>query len=760
MSKRKPKMNKFITGIATASLVATAVVPVASAASYTDIGQVSSSVQAEIHQAAALGFFNDGTHFNPSGKITRGQAALTLARYLAGNSTVKDFAIANSLEGSVTPFTDIPTSFKTGAAFQQELFYASLIVKNEGAFTQANLNPAGNVTRSQMAKIITETFGLTIQTGHQSTITDIGSLDMATKGYIETISSQGITNVTAFMPAGHVTRSQMASFLVRSYNVAHATVEINSMNLVTGNDKVTTLTANVMYADSNSTAVLTITPDASLSLADIVISNVAIGQGGQLQAALGVLPSGTHSVKVTVEGVNESATFTVDHTAADAAVAAVNAATTQVPLWTALQNPLFGGVAVQANLVTYLSDLANNYTTVAEIIEAVNMINDSIALELLFDGVETDLNAAHPNQLTINGVLNANFAGVDVTNIAAYVTAIYTGNTVSLTTMASIQQAIHLVNATAATTNTTVASTALDATGNATQAQIDAAQMKHDLAFDMVSNLNPANPGLVSSLGAAQILINASQMALDSMNDAIADGEAAKLAHIAAGGLATDAEYVTLKNELTNTTKNEAAIVLATVALDTKTDDLTATADAQAALVAHTNAGGLATDAEYVAVNNLLTTPTTTLALVNATIALEAATTKLVVYAGVMAATTPAQMRALLFEFGNANYLNLTAAQKTEFAGWFITELAAETTPPVNYAAVSVLLGSKLTAYNLLISDVNAATTNTAMVPKLTALGHAPFDALPMSQKYDAAAAVINGKPYTTIASIIAAMGL
>lgn len=221
MVKNKTKRTKFITGIATAAMVATAVVPVASAAGFTDIGSIDASVKAEIHKAVDLGFFNDGTTFNPSVTINRGQAALTLARYIAGESTVKQFVDLHGLENNVTPFTDIPVSYKTGQVYQQELYYASLVVKQAGAFTQSTLNPTGKVSRSQMAKIITQTFGLVKEQGYNSSITDIAHLDAGTKNYIETIASHGITNVTTFMPAGQVTRSQMASFLVRSYDVVH-----------------------------------------------------------------------------------------------------------------------------------------------------------------------------------------------------------------------------------------------------------------------------------------------------------------------------------------------------------------------------------------------------------------------------------------------------------------------------------------------------------------------------------------------------------
>ncbi|WP_342513205.1 S-layer homology domain-containing protein [Sporosarcina sp. FSL K6-1522] len=255
MAQNKAKFNKFMTGAVTATMVATAIVPVASAASFTDTDNLGDQVKAEVNKAVELGFFNDGTKFNPSANITRGQAALTLARYIAGDSTLKAYAEAKGLEGKVTAFVDVPASYKNGETFQQELFYASLIVKNAGAFTQDNLNPAANVTRSQMAKIVTTTFGLEKAADFESKITDINHLDAATKGFIETLAANEVTNVTTFNPAGNVTRSQMASFLVRSYDVVNpgvAAPEVVSVSAINATSaKVTFKNALPVGADFN-----------------------------------------------------------------------------------------------------------------------------------------------------------------------------------------------------------------------------------------------------------------------------------------------------------------------------------------------------------------------------------------------------------------------------------------------------------------------------------------------------------------------------
>lgn len=232
MAKNKAKMNKFLTGAITATMVASAVAPLASAASFTDTDKVGDKVKAEIDKAVELGFFIDAEKFNPANTLNRSQAALTLARYISGTSDLKSYVETKELEKSVTPFKDVPASLKDGAAYQAELYYASLIVKNAGAFTQETLNPTGELTRSQMAKVITEAFELTKPADFKSKVTDIAHLDATTKNYIETLEANGVTDVTDFRPAGQVTRSQMASFLVRAYDAVHVEAGIVSATAI------------------------------------------------------------------------------------------------------------------------------------------------------------------------------------------------------------------------------------------------------------------------------------------------------------------------------------------------------------------------------------------------------------------------------------------------------------------------------------------------------------------------------------------------
>lgn len=445
-----------------------------------------------------------------------------------------------------------------------------------------------------------------------------------------------------------------------------------------------------------------------------------------------------------------------------AAVKAVNVATTQYALWTALQNPLFNGVAVEANIVAYetaMITVVPAYVTVADIIAVVEGINEAATTEAPYAAVVEALNEAYPNQLTINTILAANFKAVNAANTAEYVVVLF--NDV-LPTMAAVQDAIYLINAEQSVVVALAANTALAVDGNATQADIDAVQALHDAAKTLVDALVPANAAEAVKLTTVQSNIDAAQDALDAMNVAIEAADVALAAHIAAGGTDADTEYVDLVAELDKAVKDTAPITTNTATLVAATTALTAVADAEAAQAAYLAAGGVGADTDlvYTTVGAAITTyegvedSINLTALQTATTNLEEATRKLVVYAGVMAATT-AEMRTLLFEFDNTKYLNLSSTTKDEFAGRFVDELDAETTAPVDYAAVSALLEAKITAYKTLISDVNAATDISTMITALGNLGNDAFDVLITAQKATVAGAVLAGIPnYKTLAEI------
>lgn len=203
------------------------------AASFTDIQNLHKDTQSEIHKAVEIGYFKDGQSFNPTQQLKRSHATLTIARAIAGGSSIehlRQYVDLHHLMANKTPFVDVPISFRAGTASQQELFYASLIVKDIGAFTNPYLNPNGVLTRKQMAKVLVESFDL--EAGNETIILhDVQ--DAETKHYTQILASLEITKPVNgyFKPGNPVNRAQMASFLVRTYHTMQPVGEIPNVGI-------------------------------------------------------------------------------------------------------------------------------------------------------------------------------------------------------------------------------------------------------------------------------------------------------------------------------------------------------------------------------------------------------------------------------------------------------------------------------------------------------------------------------------------------
>ena len=232
MANKKTNYRKLSAGAASAALVATAVVPTALASEVktaaTDFSDVTATHThyAAIMQAVERGLFDgykDGT-FKPENSIDRKGVVKSLAKYVVAQSDYKSFEeyiTANKLADNVKPFNDVPATH--GDA---ELYNASLIVKDSGIFRGSNNNlmPANNITRQQMAQVLVNGFDLKDLAGVESKVTDNSKAQAQYIKYINILSENGVTEVTAFNPTGDVKRGQMASFLNRSFDVAHPDV--------------------------------------------------------------------------------------------------------------------------------------------------------------------------------------------------------------------------------------------------------------------------------------------------------------------------------------------------------------------------------------------------------------------------------------------------------------------------------------------------------------------------------------------------------
>ncbi|WP_171334943.1 S-layer homology domain-containing protein [Anoxybacillus sp. EFIL] len=207
MAYQPKSYRKFLAGTVSAAVVASAIAPVASAASFTD---VAGSVHADdIATLVAKGYikgYADGT-FKPNKSLTRGEAAIIFSRIL------KDAGVKAPEQGA--GFPDVP-------AGNAELAEAVAIVKAAGVMggdEKGNFNPNATITREQMAKVVVEAFKLTKPANHTTKVTDLDKAGAWAREYIQTLEANGVTKNTEFMPKQSVTRGQFASFVVRAMEV-------------------------------------------------------------------------------------------------------------------------------------------------------------------------------------------------------------------------------------------------------------------------------------------------------------------------------------------------------------------------------------------------------------------------------------------------------------------------------------------------------------------------------------------------------------
>ena len=144
MSKTN-KSRKLFATTATAALVASAIVPVVSAAQINDFNTISSYAQEAVQDLVDRGVIqgDEKGNFNPRKSVTRAEAATILVNALELESS-----------GSIN-FTDV----KAGAWYYDAINAAvnNGIFQGQGA---GKFNPSGNLTRSEAAIILVDAFGL------------------------------------------------------------------------------------------------------------------------------------------------------------------------------------------------------------------------------------------------------------------------------------------------------------------------------------------------------------------------------------------------------------------------------------------------------------------------------------------------------------------------------------------------------------------------------------------------------------------------
>ncbi|WP_016839330.1 S-layer homology domain-containing protein [Ureibacillus thermosphaericus] len=214
MANQPKKYKKFVATAATATLVASAIVPVASAASFTDVPGDHEFNQYinELVEAGIIKGYPDGT-FGLYKQLKRSDVVKMLGRYLEANGVEvpADWA-------TVQRFSDVPVT-----AQDQELVKYAALVKDAGVFTGSNgkLNYTQNIQRQQMAKVLNNAYEKIngkslIDLAAEIEDVKVADLDKAFdefRPYIQALADLRITTVENFRPADAVTRGQFAKFL-------------------------------------------------------------------------------------------------------------------------------------------------------------------------------------------------------------------------------------------------------------------------------------------------------------------------------------------------------------------------------------------------------------------------------------------------------------------------------------------------------------------------------------------------------------------
>ncbi len=219
MANQPKKYKKFVATAATATLVASAIVPVASAAGFSDVAGNDHEVAINaLVEAGIINGYADGT-FKPNQSINRGQVVKLLGRWLEaqGQEIPADWETKQR-------FTDLPVTAEA------ELVKYAALAKDAGVFagSNGNLNHTQTMQRQQMAVVlvraIKEISGVDLVADYKKAgfVTEITDLEAAfaaeQRNAIVALEYAGITNVSKFNPANSITRGQFASFLHRTIN--------------------------------------------------------------------------------------------------------------------------------------------------------------------------------------------------------------------------------------------------------------------------------------------------------------------------------------------------------------------------------------------------------------------------------------------------------------------------------------------------------------------------------------------------------------
>ncbi|SDM35446.1 S-layer homology domain-containing protein [Psychrobacillus sp. OK028] len=213
MAKKNNGYSKFVATAATATMVASAVVPSVSAAAFSDVSSTYKvAVDYLVTNKIAKG--TTDTTFGTTSSITRGDAAVMIANALKLNTTNAPSAGFKDVNARVAGAVN--------ALVEQK------IVSGKTATT---FQPDAKITRQEMAKIIANAYNLKAGTT-KNKFTDVNS---NWDGFVDALVANGITygkTGTTFAPTASITRGEFALFVYRAEKLAPLATQVVSVTAV------------------------------------------------------------------------------------------------------------------------------------------------------------------------------------------------------------------------------------------------------------------------------------------------------------------------------------------------------------------------------------------------------------------------------------------------------------------------------------------------------------------------------------------------
>jgi trimeric autotransporter adhesin len=294
MANQPKKYKKFVATAATATLVASAIVPVASAASLSDIaGNTHEEAITALVDAKVISGYPDGT-FKPGNKLTRSDVVKLLGKYLVSQGyEIPADAVSNPR------FSDLKGN--------KELSEYAAVVADNGVFSGSNgkLLPADNITRENMAIVLVRMINtlkdvsleeFVASQNFNGDVKDLNAAKAEARTAIQVLDFYDITNpsVSNFNPKGDTTRGQFATFLFKTINSDFA-----GASAVTGTVKaINNTTVEVAFGEA-----IDDIKSLKFTIAGLEVKNAVVKQGTNNVAVLTTAPQeGAKEYTVVVDG--------------------------------------------------------------------------------------------------------------------------------------------------------------------------------------------------------------------------------------------------------------------------------------------------------------------------------------------------------------------------------------------------------------------------------------------------------------------------